>query len=202
MPSPALSFHAFLCLSLNGFIAREDGSVNFPDEAIAGKQVPEGEDFGIAAFMSSVDAVVMGRTTYELGFKKDGHGWQYGSKPLFVLSRSLENLPEGSPESVRLLRPSAGSGTDMAFVVDALEVHFAADSETAEKRVYVDGGTVVRQSIAEGRLDEITITLIPILIGSGIELFGPLKADVKSELVECKSWEVGYVQLRYKLRKS
>lgn len=198
------TFHAFLCTSLDGFIAREDGTVQFPDEAIEGKQVIEGEDYGISAFISSLDAIVMGRTTFEqmLGFTHDGHGWQYGNTPLFVVSNSLQGLPSDSPDSVRLLKPSE----DRSEVVDSLESILEAVSKTVGsgdgrmRKIYVDGGQVVRQFINAKLLDEITITTIPILIGTGIRLFGSLADDVKLDLLEAKHWVVGYTQMRYKLK--
>jgi dihydrofolate reductase len=202
MSTPKLTYHAFFCTSVDGFIARDDGSVNFPEEAIAGKKLPEGEDGGIAAFMSSVNAIIMGKTTFEqvLGFKRDGLGWQYGDTPLFVLTTSLQMLPEDAPKSVILLRPADDTPKDLSFVVDTLSKHFKQTAGETEKRIYVDGGSVVRQFIEAGLLHELTTTIIPILLGTGIRLFGALKEDVKMNLVETKSWNVGYAQLRYKLK--
>ncbi len=204
MSSSKLTFHAFLCTSLDGFIAREDGTVNFPNDALVGKKLPEGEDCGITDFMASLDAILMGRTTYEqaLSFKRDGQGWQYGDTPLFVLSTTLERLPEGSPESVRLLKPHGKNGTSgrsAARIAQVLDKCLGPNGGHPRK-IYVDGGQVVRQFIQDEDLDEITVTIVPILIGSGIRLFGPLEEDVKLDILEVKQWDVGFAQIKYKLR--
>ena len=206
MAKPNFSFHAFLCTSLDGYIAREDGTVSFANDAIDGKQRVEGEDYGLTTFMSSLDAIVMGRTTYEqvLGFKRAGMGWQYGDIPIFVLSDALKVLPDDSPASVQLLKPEPASdptAAGLTCVVEALQKHFGQTNNKA-REVYVDGGQVVRQFIQCKVLDEITITVIPILIGCGIKLFGPLTEDVKLDFVAVQHWDVGYVQMKYKFRYS
>jgi dihydrofolate reductase len=88
----------FIATSLDGFISRTDGRIDWLDQA--NRQVPQGEDFGYARFMSGVDGIVMGRNTFEqvLSFGK----WPYGATPLVVLSHRLKSLPEAVPATVTL----------------------------------------------------------------------------------------------------
>ncbi len=168
-------------MSLDGFIARSDHSLDWLD-----KQHLGGEDHGYDAFFASVDGLVMGRSTFEtvLGFV--GH-WPY-SKPVVVMSRSLsqEDIPEALRDRVRLthLAPRA--------LMDSLY-------DEGWSRAYVDGGQVVQSFLRARLIDEMTITVIPILIGEGRPLFGPLEADIDLELLGSTPFASGLVQHSYKL---
>src|SRR5262249_32031907 len=152
-----------------------------------------GEDCGIAEFLASVDAIVMGRNTFlqVLSFTRDGKPWMYGEIPLYVVSCSLERLPEGSPESVKLLRTR-----DVTEVVRILRENGNGEGLKkrggTSRRIYVDGGELVRSFIAASLLNEITVTMIPKLIGVGRRIFGGAQ-DVELALKECKTWEFGFV---------
>lgn len=166
--------------SLDGFIAREDGDIEWLNEANA--TVPEGEDCGYAAFMSSVDVLVMGRKTYEqvLSFG----AWPYGNTRVIVLSSQSIPFPETLPDTV-----SHSSETPRALY-DRL-------SEEGAKHLYIDGGATIQRFLAEGLVDEITVTVIPILLGTGISLFGPLERDLRLTLLEVKPFDFGFVQMKY-----
>ncbi len=174
---------AFIATSLDGFIARIDGSIDWLDEA--NKAVPPGDDMGFAAFFASVDALVMGRGTFDLA--KTFTPWPYGDKRVVVLSSRSFAVPTGIPETVSI------DGGEPAAILRRLE-------SSGARRVYVDGGVTIQRFINAGLLDEITITRVPVLIGSGMPLFGALQRDVRLELVESKSYPFGYVQTRYRLR--
>lgn len=175
---------AYIATSLDGFIARNDGSLDWLDAAQA--RVPAGEDCGYGAYMQGIDALVMGRNTYEkvLGFEP----WPY-DKPVYVLSRSLQPLPGGSPEGVQWFRGE-------------LSELLALAQDNGHQRLYVDGGQAVQSFIAQALLQEITVTRIPVLLGQGLPLFGPLPAalgDVQLQLQDSRSWDFGFAQNRYSL---
>lgn len=172
----------FIATSLDGFISRTDGSLDWLERA--NRAVPKGEDFGYARFMSTVDGIVLGRTTFEqvLAYEK----WPYGATPLIVLSRTLKSLPAHVPASVSL---SAEDPVKLVARLAALGLeHF-----------YVDGGKCIQSFLAAGLIDELTLTLIPVLIGNGNPLFGPLVKDVKLELVSSQAYAFGYVQSKYRV---
>jgi len=171
----------FIAASLDGFISKVDGSIDWLNAA--NDLVPEGEDLGYRQFMSSVDALVMGRNTFEqvLTFGE----WPYESTPVVVLSRRLDSLSEDLPATVSL------TDEDPAELVQRL-------SAEGMKKLYIDGGITVQSFLAAGLIDEITITIIPILLGEGKPLFGPLPADIELELVESKAFEFGFVQIKYR----
>lgn len=174
----------FIATSLDGFISRADGGIDWLTRANA--VVPAGEDCGYADFMSSVDAIVMGRNTFEqvLAFE----AWPYGETPLVVLSRSLAALPGDVPGTVSL------SSEAPAALVQRL-------SGQGLRHLYVDGGVTIQGFLAAGLIDEITVTVIPVLLGSGRPLFGALAGDVELELASSRAFEFGFVQSKYRVRK-
>lgn len=174
--------YVFIATSLDGFISRADGSIDWLNDATG--RVPKGEDLGYGQFMSSVDGMVMGRNTFEqvLSFGE----WPYGSTPLVVLSRQLDSIPEDVPATVSL------TDEDPRALVQRLY-------NEGLKHVYIDGGLTIQSFLGAGLIDEITITTIPVLLGEGKSLFGPLPTDVELELVESKTFEFGFVQSKYRI---
>jgi dihydrofolate reductase len=171
----------FIATSLDGFIARTDGSIDWLNKA--NSLIPKGEDLGYQQFMSSVDAIVMGRNTFEqvLSFGD----WPYGNMPVVVLSRQLDSFLENMPPNASL------TDENPTTLVQRL-------SNQGLNHLYIDGGLTVQSFIAAGLIDEITITIIPILLGEGKPLFGSLPADMELELVESKAFEFGFVQNKYR----
>jgi len=172
-----MKISAYIATSLDGFIARMDGSLDWLPKPVEG-----GEDYGYGHFFESVDAIVMGRNTFEtvLSFGQ----WPYADKPMWVLSSRELDLPAFVPQMV-----TRWSGS-LTVLVEELIVRRV-------KKVYVDGGKTIQSFLRADLLDEITITTIPVLIGQGIPLFGPLEADVKLKLLESRAFEDGLVQNRY-----
>ena len=189
--------------SLDGFIARNDGGIDWlnfdsPNERSndergndergnddSGVEDSDSEDYGFAEFMESVDMLLMGRHTFELVLTFDE--WVYGDTHLTVLSSTLG--PEAIPAHMEG-RVSITSG-DPAEILEDL-------AEKGVQHVYVDGGITVQEFIAAGLIDEITIGIIPILIGDGIPLFGPLEGDVRLEHIATRSFPSGLVQVKYR----
>lgn len=173
-------FRVYIATSLDGFIARTDGSMDWLMEY----QPPSpDEDYGYADFMRETDTIVIGRRTYELALTFAE--WPYKGKNVLVLTtRSLRvpkqldrgvSLTSDSPDEIRAKLERAGS-----------------------RNVYVDGGQTIQSFIKAGLIQEITITRVPILLGQGLPLFGKTDADVKLEHVRTRSYANGFVQSTYR----
>jgi dihydrofolate reductase len=174
------SAEVFIATSLDGFIARPDGDIGW----LTSRPVPEGEDFGYAAFQDGIGAIVMGRESFEkvLTFPD----WPY-SVPVVVLSRTPDKVavPEGLRDKVRV----SGKGPR-----GALEDLGAA----GVARVYIDGGQTIRSFVAEGLVRRVIVTLIPVLLGQGRPLWGHGPGDRDLTLVSARHWANGFVQVEYR----
>ena len=172
----------FIATSLDGYIARRNGDIDWLDAANA--VVPKGEDCGYRALMQSVDALVMGRNSFEkvrsFGF------WPYGETPVTVMSSKPIAFQEGTPKTV------THSSESPPELCERL-------SRGGVKHIYVDGGNTIQRFLSAGLVDELTITVIPVLLGSGIPLFGSLKSDVKLSCIDTKRYEFGFVQIKYRI---
>jgi dihydrofolate reductase len=179
---------AFLALSIDGFIARPDGAIDWLDQAQAG--APPGEDFGYAAFAAGIDALVMGRRTFDTvaGFDP----WPYGPRPVHVLTRQPS-----------LAVPPALRGT-VRVRHEPPRALLASLAEDGVRRVYLDGGEVVRAFLLEDLVDAVTLTTVPVLIGWGRPLFGPglerLPGDRRWQVLAVRHWDHGVVQVRWRCR--
>jgi dihydrofolate reductase len=173
--------------SLDSFIARKDGSVDWLETS---DKFADGETLGpefIEAFLKTIDCYVMGSRTYEtaLNFEAKGFGWSYGDKPTFVLTN--RNLPR-SRDSVEFY-----SGDLVEFVNGRLRPTFRAIW-------FVGGGVVSGECLRLGLADEVRYSILPIVIGDGIPFFEKLDRDVPLHLVEVKAYKSGMVGLRYAVR--
>jgi dihydrofolate reductase len=167
----------YIATSLDGFIARADGGIDWLGEP------PEGEDYGWAEFIAGIDAMVMGRVTFEqvLTFGP----WPYEGTPLTVLSNTLKSVPDHLQ----------GKAEISSLGLEALLLHL---SDKGCERIYVDGGRVIQSFLRADLIDEMVITRIPVLIGSGIPLFGPLSADLAFEHLNTESIGPGLVKSTYR----
>jgi dihydrofolate reductase len=168
----------FIGASLDGFIARKDGGIDW----LSIVERP-GEDYGYQKFHDSIDAIIVGRNTYETALSFPG--WPYAGKRCVVLThqarqpRHDEEFSSGPP--------------------GALVARLAAEGV---KRAYVDGGAVVQQFLAAGLVSDLTVSILPILLGEGIRLFGATGRDLPLRLVQSRAFESGLVQLEYHLEQS
>ncbi|MDX2470336.1 MAG: dihydrofolate reductase family protein [SAR324 cluster bacterium] len=187
-----------IATSLDGFIARLDGGLDWlpgadgkePESGVLMKvgTTEEPEDFGFVAFMNSVDHLVMGRNTFELVVSFGE--WPY-PMPVTVITSTLKKLPE----------VFAGKGLDIDFSSSSpLEIYENLE-RAGRKHLYIDGGKTIQSFLNAGLIDEISINKIPVIIGSGIPLFGPLTADVKLEHLNTNSYANGFVSSHYKVKK-
>jgi len=174
--------------SLDGFIARKDGRVDWmetPDTFEGGDTLdPE----FIQEFLKSIECYVMGSRTYEtaLDFEAKGHGWSYGDKPTFVLTH--RDLPK-TRDTVEFC-----SGDLAQLVNERLKPAFRS-------LWFVGGGAVASDCLRLGLADEVRYSILPILIGDGIPFFGGLDKDIALHLVEVKAYASGMVALRHEVRK-
>ena len=174
--------------SLDGFIARRDGRVDWletSDNFEGGDTMtPE----SVEEFLKTIDCYVMGSRTYEtaLDFEAKGLGWSYGDKPTFVLTRRTLRKTRNTVEFY--------SG-DLARLVDErLKPNFRSIW-------FVGGGEVSAECLRLGLADEVRYSIMPMLIGDGISFFQGLDKDVALHLVEAKAYKSGMVALRYEVRK-
>lgn len=173
----------FIATSFDGFIARLNDELDW----LIGDGADSGEGtegpYGFKEFFDSVDALVMGRNTFDVVM--DFEEWPYGAKKVVVLSsRSLE-----IPDHMEDVSTMSGSPIE---IVGKL----AGDNLN---HLYVDGGKTIQNFLRAGLIQEMTLTRVPVLIGEGIPLFGPLEKDIKLEHVSTKAFENGFVQSKYHL---
>jgi dihydrofolate reductase len=170
-----MTVSVFVGTSLDGFIARANGSFDFlPADG--------GESHGYEEFFASVDAVVMGRNTFEvvLPFPE----WPYGKKRVVVLSSrsvDLSSIRNGVVEQM--------SGEPAEII--------AKLAATGSHHLYIDGGITVQRFLRAGLVDRITVTRVPVLVGSGIPLFGALPHDIQLRHIATQSYTSGLVKSEY-----
>lgn len=173
----------FIATSLDGFIARNDGAIDWLTKANA--LVSPGEDGGYKEFISTVDALVMGRHSFEKVLSFDP--WPYGELPVIVLSSQDIEIPSHLKNKVSI------SSENPTELVKRL-------SQKGFEHLYIDGGITIQNFLAHHLINDLTITLTPVLLGSGRSLFGPLAQDVELEHIETKCISGGFVQLKYQIR--
>jgi dihydrofolate reductase len=169
-----MTVSVFIGTSLDGFIARPDGRFDFLPEG-------GGEPHGYDEFFASVDALVIGRNTYEtvLAFPV----WPYGNKRVVVLSsRALALSARGA-----VLEQMSGPPAEIVAKLAASGAH----------HLYIDGGITIQRFLRAGLVQRLTITRVPVLIGEGIPLFGTLPADVRLRHVATQHYPSGLVKSEY-----
>ncbi len=169
----------FCGLSLDGFIARTDGALDFLE---GDGSAPMG-DHGYEAFMAGVDALVMGRHTYEV---VQGFGQWPFTKKVFVLSSGAVDLSAVKAQ-----------GADVESLNATPEEVVRQLAGRGYTHLYIDGGGTVQRFLRAGLIDRLIVTQVPVLIGQGIRLFGALEQDIPLRLVESRSFPGGLVQSEY-----
>jgi dihydrofolate reductase len=159
-----MSNAVYVGTSIDGYIADREGKLDFLESV----PNPERNDMGFAAFMDSVDALLMGRKTFEtvLGF---GVAWPY-TKHVFVYSSTLTSVPEELSDKVTIV------GGELDVVINQL-------NEEGYKQLYIDGGELIQSLLREDKIDRMIIARLPVLLGGGISLFGSTNAHLDFEHV-------------------
>ncbi len=168
----------YIATSLDGFIAREDGSVDWLMET----PNPDNSAFGFSEFMETIDAIVMGKNSFEMVVSFGE--WPY-SKPVFVLSNSLLKIPDNLIGKAEIL-----NGSPLNIIKELNSKQFF--------NLYIDGGKVIQEFLELGLIDEMIITKIPIILGSGIPLFTKVSSEQKFEHVKTEIFLNSLVKSHYK----
>lgn len=170
--------HVFIATSLDGYIARPDGSLDW----LLSRDDPS-EDHGYDAFIAKMDCIVMGRGTFEsvLQFPE----WHY-TLPVFVLSKNVAAVPDHLH----------GKATPVDLTpADAMR-HLAT---LGHRRAYIDGGKVIQSYLRDGLIHDMTITTAPVLLGQGRRLFGTLPTDIPLMHQSTKAFPSGLVQSTWRV---
>lgn len=178
MQKPKIS--VYIAASIDGFIARTDGSLDWLDCVGDGD-----EDYGFKNFLYCIDGVILGRKTYEVAVTAYGTSrWPYSGKRLIVLSRALQKeLPEA--------QIYAG---DVVTLVQQLHAE-------GIRHLWVDGGETLSQFLRLNLVDELILSVIPTLLGEGIPLFA-IRKELPCRLISARSYPSGLVQMHYALVKT
>jgi len=174
---PTMIASVFVGTSVDGFIARLNGSLDFLPEG-------GGEPHGYNEFFASIDALVIGRKTFETVLALPE--WPYGDKRVIVLSSQkldISKVPAGRVEQMQ------GSPRDI----------FSQLERGGLRHIYVDGGVTIQRFLREGLIQRLIITRVPVLIGEGIPLFGSLPKDVRLEHVKTQHYASGLVKTEYRI---
>ncbi len=168
----------FIATSMDGYIADKNGNIHW----LLSIANPDNDDMGYNEFMAIVDGIVMGRVTYEtvLGF---GIEWPY-TKPVFVLSNTLKEIPEQLKEKVEIINGTVNK------IIDNL-------TERGYNSLYIDGGKTIQYFLEADKIDEMIITIIPLLLGGGIPLFAVMSQSLQFECTHTKMFLDSIVQNRF-----
>ena len=168
----------FIATSMDGYIADKDGKVDFLETFPA----PPGDDMGYSEFMSGIDAIVMGRNSFEtvLSFNIP---WPY-KQAVFVWSNTMQALPESLPSNVSIVR---GTVEEILPIIH----------QKGYYNLYIDGGKTIQSFLKERLINTMTITTIPLILGAGIPLFGPTNGIETFKCTNSKIFSNGLVQCIY-----
>ena len=171
-----MTVSVFVGTSVDGFIARPNGELDWLPEG-------GGEPHGYNEFFASVDALVIGRKTFETVLAFDP--WPYGDKRVVVLSSSPVDLSAARG----VVEQMAGDPADIVAKLAASGAH----------HLYVDGGITIQRFLRAGLVQRLVITRVPVLIGEGVPLFGSLPRDVRLTHVATRDFASGLVQSEYRI---
>ena len=172
----------FIAASVDGLIARLDNSLDW----LENPRTRPGQDYGYQQFIQSVDALLMGRSTFNVirGLKD----WLAPKLPTFILTHRPLRLPAGQFTHVERIQRSPA------------EVYRELESR-GYQHIYVDGGQVISAFLSASQIDEMIITRIPILLGCGIPLFSALDHEIKLELLSAIDFSDGFTQNKFRVLK-
>ncbi len=165
----------YIAMSLDGYIAKSNDDLDFLSIV-----EQEGQDYGYADFVKTVDAVIVGRKTYDKVISM-GYGFAHNDKDVYIITRTP--------------RPSIGS---VKFYTNSIQDLVAKLKSGQGKNIFVDGGAEIVNELLKGNLiDEFYISVIPFLLGEGISLFKDGRPALKVKLISTKQFDKGLVQLHY-----
>lgn len=168
----------FIATSIDGYIAKKNNDIDWLTKFNPPTDENEEKDCGFSKFFSDVDVLVMGRNSYEVVSRFDT--WPYEGKRVIVLSSTLTVL----------CKQAELFNGNIAELIKKL-------SDDGIKHVYVDGGSTISQFLNMGLIDQLIISIIPVVLGAGIPLFSKIKDDKWCRLISSQVFSNGLVQLRY-----
>ena len=176
----------YIATSVDGFIAKPDGNVDWLHTAGNLEADMGNEDMGFKAFMGSVDCMIMGRKCMEMisNMNLTPEQWFYGDMRIVVLSNTIKEAPENLKGKVEMY---SGDLNNLVTLLD----------KEGYKHAYIDGGTTIQSFINLKLINEIIITRTPVLLGEGISLFGRTFKDIKLEKAEATAFANDFVQVKY-----
>ncbi|MBI5223710.1 dihydrofolate reductase [Candidatus Micrarchaeota archaeon] len=168
----------YIATSLDGYIAKKGGELGWLEQF----PNPDGSDFGFEKFIQGIDAIVMGRKTFEkvLEFER----WPY-KKPVFVISTTIKNIPKKLEKQAELIHGKPNE------ILERL-------AKRKLNSIYIDGGKTIQSFLAEDLIDELTITRVPIILGDGIPLFVKTDKEIEFEHVKTEVYKNGLVKSYYR----
>ena len=172
MDRPKISI--YIATSIDGYIARKDGGLDWLDR-VGGF----GEDYGFQKLLGSIDALIIGRKTYEVATTVPD---PYPGKRVVVLSNSLTSVRK----DMELYRG------DLAELLSKLH-------KDGIKHIWIDGGNTISQFLSSQMVDTMTLSIIPVILGSGIPLFNVIDKEISCRAISSQAYPSGLVQLRYKI---
>jgi len=172
----------FVGISLDGFIARPNGDLDW----LTGDGDGDSAEYGYNEFIADIDAIVMGRKTFEKALTFDK--WYYGKKRVVVLTNHAIDLSVAHARG-GVVAVMAGSPTE---IVSKL-------ATSGARRLYVDGGITIQEFMRVGLIQRLIISRLPVLIGDGIPLFGSLPRDIRLSHIETRTYPGGMVQSEYRV---
>lgn len=177
----------FIATSLDGYIATEEGSVNWLQE-VGNQQadMSENPDMGFSNFIASIDCMIIGRKCMETisQFNLSPEEWPYGERKIYVLSKTLTEPPENLSDKVEMF-----SG-DIQSLVSLLE-------NSGYQHAYVDGGLTITSFINQCLIDEIIMTQAPVILGRGTPLFGQIDRNIKLANAKVTAFANDFIQTKY-----
>lgn len=171
----------YIASSLDGFIATKDGGIDWLNDL----PNPERSDYGYSEFIESIDAIIMGRKTFETVLNFDP--WPY-NKPVFVLSNTISEIPEELKDRMEIVK-----GEIRTILQDLIQRGY--------HDLYIDGGGAIQSFLKEDLIDEMIITRVPILLGDGIPLFRNLRHTLKFKHIKTIVYNNNIVKSHYKRKK-
>ncbi len=177
LPTSRPKVSVYIATSIDGYIARKDGNLDWLQYGHTGD-----EDYGFKKFISSIDALILGRNTYQVvsGFNE----WPYKEKRVIVLSNTLKEVREEAE----------------LFSGELSELLSKLHSENI-KHIWIDGGITASKFLEAGFVDELTVSVIAMILGSGIPLFSVMNREHRCRLVTSQTYPSGLVQLKYEVIK-
>jgi dihydrofolate reductase len=173
-----LKNYVYIGASLDGYIAGKDGNIDWLNDI----PNPDGSDFGFSEFIKGIDAIVMGRNTFETVVNFGS--WPY-TKPVFVLSSSIKQIPSHLKKKVEIM-----NGAPEKIVTDLNARNY--------NNLYIDGGKTIQEFLKREMIDEMIITRIPVLLGEGIPLFAELDVMQKFEHINTEVLSNTIVKSHYR----